>query len=54
MSRRRAYQLIDDASDIFKNVNHGTQNLPQSEHQARPLTYVLNVILLNLSACQHI
>jgi hypothetical protein len=37
IERRRAYQLMDAAS-VVSNVNHGTQILPTSERQARPLT----------------
>jgi len=37
MERRRAYQLMD-AAQVVENVYHGTQILPTSERQARPLT----------------
>ena len=37
MERRQAYRLID-ASNAVANVSHGTQTLPTSERQARPLT----------------
>lgn len=37
MKRRQAYRFID-ASVVVANVSNWTQNLPQTESQARPLT----------------
>lgn len=37
IERRHAYRLID-AAQVVNNVSHGTQILPTSERQARPLT----------------
>lgn len=37
MERRQAYRLMD-ASEVVKNVSHGTQFTPSTERQARPLT----------------
>lgn len=37
IERRHAYRLMD-ASTAVLNVSHGTQIIPQSERQARPLT----------------
>ena len=37
LERRQAYRLMD-ASKVIENVSHGTQTLPTSERQARPLT----------------
>lgn len=37
IERRHAYRLMDAAA-VSQNVSHGTQALPQSERQARPLT----------------
>lgn len=35
--RRQAYRLMD-AAQAVENVSHGTQTVPQTERQARPLT----------------
>jgi phage N-6-adenine-methyltransferase len=37
MERRQAYRLMD-AADVVENVSRGTQILPTSERQARPLS----------------
>lgn len=40
MERRHAYRLIG-AAEVVVNMSHGTQTLPASERQARPLTVLV-------------